>query len=347
MNLKPETLNLNETAVVILNYNGRELLRKFLPSVIQFSPAAKIIVADNFSSDGSSEVISHEFPSVELIQIPRNLGFCGGYNFALKKVEAQFYVLLNSDVEVTPGWLEPMIRLMKSNPSIASAQPKILSYNRKTAFEYAGSAGGFIDALGYPFCRGRIFNAVEEDKGQYDDTRPVFWSSGACMAIRADAFHIMGGLDDDFFAHMEEIDLCWKLIRAGYAVYCVGESSVYHVGGGTLSKSNPRKTYLNFRNGLSLIFKHLSKKELLWKLPVRIVLDWVAALSFLLAGSGKDAMAVAKAHLHFFKDLPKEYEKRKALKGHLPNFKTTQVYPRSIVMDYFLLGKNDFRKLRF
>ena len=282
-----------------------------------------------------------------MIQIPQNLGFCGGYNYALKKVEAQFYVLLNSDVEVTSGWLEPMIGLMKANPAIAAAQPKILSYQNKTHFEYAGAAGGFIDTLGYPFCRGRIFNAMEEDHGQYDDTRPVFWSSGACMAIRADAFHGMGGLDEDFFAHMEEIDLCWKLNRAGYGVYCVGKSWVYHVGGGTLSKSNPKKTYLNFRNGLSLIFKHFSKEELLWKLPVRIVLDWVAALSFLLVGSGKDALAVAKAHLHFFKDLPKDYEKRKALNDLLPDNRSAPIYPRSIVMDYFLLGRSNFRKLRF
>ena len=340
-------MNSIETAVVILNYNGRELLRKFLPSVIQFSPEAKVIIADNFSSDGSVEVLAREFPGVELIQIPQNLGFCGGYNYALKKVEAQFYVLLNSDVEVTSGWLEPMIGLMKANPAIAAAQPKILSYQNKTHFEYAGAAGGFIDTLGYPFCRGRIFNAMEEDHGQYDDTRPVFWSSGACMAIRADAFHGMGGLDEDFFAHMEEIDLCWKLNRAGYGVYCVGKSWVYHVGGGTLSKSNPKKTYLNFRNGLSLIFKHFSKEELLWKLPVRIVLDWVAALSFLLVGSGKDALAVAKAHLHFFKDLPKDYEKRKALNDLLPDNRSAPIYPRSIVMDYFLLGRSNFRKLRF
>ncbi len=340
-------MNSIETAVVILNYNGRELLRKFLPSVIQFSPEAKVIIADNFSSDGSVEILAREFPAVELIQISQNLGFCGGYNYALKKVEAQFYVLLNSDVEVTSGWLEPMIGLMKANPAIAAAQPKILSYQNKTYFEYAGAAGGFIDTLGYPFCRGRIFNAMEEDHGQYDDTRPVFWSSGACMAIRADAFHGMGGLDEDFFAHMEEIDLCWKLNRAGYGVYCVGKSWVYHVGGGTLSKSNPKKTYLNFRNGLSLIFKHFSKKELLWKLPVRIVLDWVAALSFLLVGSGKDALAVAKAHLHFFKDLPKDYEKRKALNDLLPDTRSAPIYPRSIVMDYFLLGKSNFRKLRF
>ena len=338
---------MNATAIVILNYNGRELLRKFLPSVIQFSVPARIIVADNFSSDGSSEVVLNEFPTIELIQIPANFGFCGGYNFALKKVEAEFYVLLNSDVEVTQDWLEPIVRLMRANPAIASAQPKILSYQNRTQFEYAGAAGGFIDRLGYPFCRGRIFNYSEEDTGQYNDTRRVFWSTGACMAIRARAFHEMGGLDEDFFAHMEEIDLCWKLKRAGHEVYCIGESRVYHVGGGTLSKSNPRKTYLNFRNGLSLIFKHWTTTELLWKLPLRIALDWIAALSFLLAGAGMDGLAVLKAHIHFIKDLPKEYRKRKALQEFLPGFKVTQIYPRSIVMDFFLLGRKNVKEQQF
>lgn len=336
-----------ETAVVILNFNGRDLLRKFLPSVVRFSSPAQIIVADNFSTDGSARVIASEFPTVEIIQIHENLGFCGGYNFALTKIDAQYYVLLNSDVEVTEGWLEPLIGLMRTDPKIAAAQPKILSYSKKSAFEYAGAAGGFIDSLGYPFCRGRIFNSLETDTGQYDDTRPVFWSSGACMAIRSDAFHSMGGLDEDFFAHMEEIDLCWKLNRAGYGVFCVGQSKVYHVGGGTLAKSNPRKTYFNFRNGLSLIFKHWSKTELLFKLPIRIFLDWVAACSFLIAGGGNDAVAVAKAHVHFFRDFPKDFAKRKSLNKMLTHRTAKQVYGGSIVADYFLFGKKEFKKLRF
>lgn len=337
---------MNKTAVVILNFNGRELLRQFLPSVIQFSPSAKIILADNHSTDGSVDAVQREFPSIEIIQIPENRGFCGGYNFSLKKVEAEFYVLLNSDVEVTDGWLDPIISLMSANPSIAAAQPKILSCRNQSQFEYAGAAGGFIDALGYPFCRGRIFDSLEEDTGQYNDALPIFWATGACMVIRANVFHQMGGLDEDFFAHMEEIDLCWRLHRFGYQVYYVGECQVYHLGGGTLSKSNPNKTYLNFRNGLSLIFRHLSPWDIIWKLPFRLCLDWCASLYFLFSGSGKDAMAVAKAHFHFFTGLPKEYRKRKALIGPFHDQKTGPIYRRMIVIDYFLLGRKVFKDLR-
>jgi GT2 family glycosyltransferase len=335
-----------KTAVVILNYNGRELLQQFLPSVIRFSSSARIIVADNHSTDGSGEFLSREFPSIEVIHIPENLGFCGGYNFSLKRVEAEYYVLLNSDVEVTEGWLNPIINLLNGDPTIAAAQPKILSYRSQTLFEYAGAAGGFVDALGYPFCRGRMFATLEADTGQYNDTVPVFWATGACMFIRASAFHEMGGLDEDFFAHMEEIDLCWKLHRSGYQVYYVGNCTIYHLGGGTLSKSNPNKTYLNFRNGLSLIFKHLGTGELLWKLPLRMALDWCAAMSFLLAGSGRDAIAVAKAHLHFFIGLPKEYRKRKTLIRPFQDRKAVPIYPGVVVLDYFLLGRKFFKDLR-
>ncbi len=336
-----------KTAVVILNFNGRELLRQFLPSVIQFSPSAKIFVADNHSTDGSVEVVRNEFPSIDLIQIPRNLGFCGGYNFSLKNVKAEYYVLLNSDVEVTDGWLDPIVDLMDANPSIAAGQPKILSYRNQTQFEYAGAAGGFIDALGYPFCRGRIFNSLEEDTGQYDDTVPIFWATGACMVIRAAVFHDMGGFDEDFFAHMEEIDLCWRLHRFGYRVYYTGKCHVYHLGGGTLSKSNPGKTYLNFRNGLSLIFRHLGLWELIWKLPLRLVLDWCAAVAFLASGSGKDAMAVLKAHAHFSLGLPKELKKRKALMGSFHDVKAVPIYRRMVVVDYFLRKRKRYRDLPF
>ena len=336
---------MNKTAVVILNYNGRELLRQFLPSVIQFSSSAKIIVADNHSTDGSVDVVRSEFPSIEIIQLPRNLGYCGGYNFALKEVEAEYYVLLNSDVEVTEGWLDPIIGLMRSNRSIAAAQPKIRSYRNQTQFEYAGAAGGFIDTLGYPFCRGRMFNSLETDTGQYNDSIPVFWATGACMVVNATIFHEMGGLDEDFFAHMEEIDLCWKLHRFGYEVYSVGKCHVYHLGGGTLSKSNPNKTYLNFRNGLSLIFRHLGPGELTWKLPLRMVMDWCAALSFLFAGSGKDALAVAKAHVHFLLRLPKEFRKRKALVVPFNDLMAVPIYRHMVVIDYFLKGRKRFTDL--
>ena len=240
---------MTKTAVVILNYNGEKFLREFLPVVIKLSGNAKIVVADNGSTDLSVELLKQKFPTVELIRLDNNYGFCGGYNRALKQVEAEYYVLLNSDVEVTPEWLEPLVALLDSSSDIAAAQPKVLSYNDKDHFEYAGAAGGFMDSLGYPFCRGRLFDITEKDTGQYNDTREVFWATGACLIIRSAVYHKLGGLDEDFFAHMEEIDLCWKVQRAGHKVYYCGTSHVFHVGGGTLSKSNPRKTYYNLRNG--------------------------------------------------------------------------------------------------
>ncbi|HPI79346.1 MAG TPA: glycosyltransferase family 2 protein [Cyclobacteriaceae bacterium] len=275
---------MSRTAVVILNYNGKELLEKFLPSVIGFSGDAQIIVADNQSTDGSRAFLQQAFPGVALIAIPSNLGFCGGYNFALRQVEAEYYVLLNSDVEVTANWLSPIVSLLDNDAATGAVQPKILSYRNKKQFEYAGAAGGFIDWLGYPFCRGRIFDVLEEDQGQYDDTTPIFWASGACMAIRASLYHSMGGLDETFFAHMEEIDLCWRLNRAGHKVMYCGNSTVYHVGGATLHKSNPKKAYYNFRNGMITLIKNLGKAQLAITLPIRLVLDWMAAIRFLLWG---------------------------------------------------------------
>jgi GT2 family glycosyltransferase len=340
-------LTLESTAVVILNYNGRNWLERFLPSVIQFSGNAKIIVADNASTDDSLSFLKEKFPSVEQIAIPSNRGFCGGYNFALKQVSSKYYVLLNSDVEVTPNWIEPSIQLLESSTNIAAVQPKILSYNNRSSFEYAGAAGGFIDSFGYPFCRGRIFNEIEKDNHQYDDTCPVFWATGACMFVRADRFHEFGGFDEDFFAHMEEIDLCWRFHRAGLLVYYQAQSRVYHVGGGTLATSNPKKTYFNFRNGLSLIFKNLPFTQLAWKLPLRLLLDWVAAFNFLLHGSVNDFKAIAKAHAEFFKQLSKEHKKRKAT-SHLHNKEERAlVYKGLLIVDYFLLKRRNFNQLKF
>ncbi|MEQ8425970.1 MAG: glycosyltransferase family 2 protein, partial [Cyclobacteriaceae bacterium] len=279
---------MSNVAVVILNYNGEKLLKQFLPSVIQYSGTARIIVADNNSTDRSIEVLQNDFKQVEVIPIPSNLGFCGGYNFALKKIEADFFVLLNSDVEVTPNWLTPMLQLFTDDNSVGAIQPKLLSYHDQEKFEYAGAAGGFIDTFGYPFCRGRMFNVLETDTGQYNDNVQIFWATGACMAIRAKLFHSLGGFDERFFAHMEEIDLCWRLHRAGHKVMYCGDSKVFHVGGATLDKSNPKKTYYNFRNGLMMIIKNLSLSDLVFKLPIRIILDWVAAFTFLLSGKGKD-----------------------------------------------------------
>jgi GT2 family glycosyltransferase len=338
---------MSEVAVVILNFNGKKFLEKFLPSVIKYSEGAKIVVADNGSTDDSADLIRNSFPAVELIRIDTNLGFCGGYNFALKKVDATYYVLLNSDVEVTENWLGPVIELFRTNPNIAAIQPKVLSYNCKDEFEYAGAGGGYIDALGYPFCRGRIFETVEKDNQQYDDVVPIFWATGACHFVRSKLYHELGGLDEDYFAHMEEIDFCWRLKRAGHQIYYQGKSIVYHVGGGTLSSASPKKTYLNFRNCLSLIIKHFSTSELVWKLPLRLMLDWTAALKFLLQPSPKDALAVLRAHVAFFGSLKGELVKRRKLASQLNNFKVKQVYPRWLVVDHYLLKKNKFSDLDF
>lgn len=330
---------MTEVAIVILNYNGRKFLEQFLPSVIEHSEGARVIVADNGSTDTSVAFLREKFPTVQLICSHTNRGFCGGYNFALRQVNATYYVLLNSDVEVTPGWLWPVIDLFRSNPKLGAAQPKVLSYRNKAQFEYAGAGGGLIDRLGYPFCRGRIFNFLEEDQGQYNDARPIFWATGACHFVRAELYHQLGGLDEDYFAHMEEIDFCWRLQRAGYEVYYQGASTVYHVGGGTLSSLSPKKTYYNFRNCLSMITKHMPMNELAWKLPVRLVLDWIAALKFLLQPSPADAWAVVKAQVYFFLHLPAELKKRRMLGKSLLGFKTTTpTYPHSIVVDCFLLG---------
>lgn len=337
---------MHSIAIVILNYNGRLWLELFLPSVIHHSGLAKIVVADNCSTDDSIALLKERFPSVVRIEIPSNLGFCGGYNFALRQVKEKYYVLLNSDVEVTSGWLEPIFALFETDEHIAAAQPKILSYQNKARFEYAGAAGGYIDALGYPFCRGRIFGKLEEDQGQYNDVRPVFWATGACLFIRSEVYHRMNGLDEDFFAHMEEIDLCWRLHRAGYAVYYHGGSTVYHVGGGTLAASNPNKTYLNYRNGLSLIFKNLSPFQLMWKLPLRIALDWISAFKFLSEGSVANFLAVGKAHLHFIKRINRDSEKRKEAATRW-KYHAKQIYKRSLVFDFYILGKRHFSDMKF
>ncbi|CAN5515270.1 glycosyltransferase family 2 protein [soil metagenome] len=336
---------MTNTAVVILNYNGSELLQKFLPSVIQHSTGARIVVADNGSTDNSIEILTKEFPSIELISIGANLGFCGGYNYALRNIREAYSVLLNSDVEVTAGWLVPLVNQLDGNPKAAAAQPKILSYHQKHLFEYAGAAGGFVDSLGYPFCRGRLFYYIEEDHGQYNNTMEVFWASGACLMIRTKLFQEMGGLDEDFFAHMEEIDLCWRLQRAGHRIVYEGRSKVYHVGGGTLAVSNPYKTYLNFKNGLSLIYKNLPAGELAVKFPVRIVLDWVASLKFALSGSFQDGRSVIRAHRHFFGNWGKEIKRRKAT-AKLGYSKLASQYHGLIVWDFFISGKRKYSQLK-
>lgn len=332
---------MTRVAVVILNYNGEKLLPQFLPSVIRHSGDAEVIVADNGSTDDSLRVLTL-FPQVTVLPLPGNFGFCGGYNRALRRVTADYYVLLNSDVEVTENWLTPMKALLDNHPRIASVQPKILSYRQRHLFEYAGAGGGFLDALGYPFCRGRLFDHVEEDKGQYDDERPVFWTSGACMMVRAEKFHQHGGFDEDFFAHMEEIDLCWKLNRSENELFYCGKSHVYHLGAGTLGYQHPHKTYLNFRNGLSLIFKHLDTFELIYKLPLRIALDWVAALIFLMKGQGRNFVSVLRAHASFAGQMRRLMGKRRKIRRQYPSYPRDNMHRGLIVVDYYLRRRRYF-----
>ncbi len=334
---------MSHTAIVILNYNGEKLLQQFLPSVIQHSQQAEIIVADNGSTDQSLLILARDFPSVRIITLDKNYGFCGGYNRALNQVDADYYVLLNSDVEVAPYWLDPLIHLLDKDKQIAAVQPKILSYHQKNKFEHAGAAGGLIDSLGYPFCRGRIFSHVEVDEGQYNDEVEIFWATGACMIVRSKLYHQFNGLDEDFFAHMEEIDLCWKLHRAGFKIYYSGKSTVYHVGAGTLDYSSPRKTYLNFRNGLSLIFKHLGSDEMIYKIPVRILLDWLAAFIFLIKFQPGNTFAVLRAHLHFLKNLERDKAKRRAIHTDYPTYPRSVVAKGIILVDYYLKGKKLYR----
>ena len=336
----------SKVAVVILNWNGKSFLEKFLPIVIKNSSNAQIIVADNQSSDDSVSFLKAHFPKVRVIINPSNDGFATGYNLALKQVQAEYYVLLNSDVEVTENWLEPIITLLDSNKQIAACQPKILDYNHKTKFEYAGASGGFIDKYGYPFCRGRIFNVLEEDKGQYNSSEEVFWATGACMFVRAEAFWKVGGFDDDYFAHMEEIDLCWRMKNVGYHIYVEPKSCVYHVGGGTLNKLSPRKTFLNFRNNLITLTKNASPRFLFFKILYRMILDGVAAFKFLLEGSGSHFIAVIKAHFSFYAHLPSTLKKRDEMRL-MDGFKdtTTGVYTKNMVYAHFVKGLKHYSEL--
>jgi len=326
-----------KVAVVILNWNGKSFLEKFLPIVLKFSDDTQIIVADNQSTDDSVEYLKNNFPQVSVIVNPSNDGFAQGYNLALKQIKAEYYVLLNSDVEVTANWLIPIIQLMDSNPKIAACQPKILDYNHKTKFEYAGAVGGFMDKYGYPFCRGRIFNELEEDKGQYNDALEVFWATGACMFVRAEAFWKVGGFDGDYFAHMEEIDVCWRMKNIGYQIYVEPKSVIYHVGGGTLNKLSPKKTFLNFRNNLITLTKNASPRFLFFKIIYRMILDGVAAFKFLFEGNGSHFFAVIKAHFSFYKHLPSTLKKRDDMRL-MPEFKdsTIGVYENNIVFMHFV-----------
>lgn len=331
-----------KTAVVILNWNGKKFLKEFLPGVIENSKGhAEVIIADNASSDGSMEYLQQYHPEIRIIRFDRNHGFATGYNLALEEIQADYYVLLNSDIQVTENWIPPVLELMEKDPLIAACQPKIRSFHEPEKFEYAGAAGGFIDRYGYPFCRGRLFQSVEDDHGQYDDTREVFWATGACMFVRAKCYHEVGGLDDHFFAHMEEIDFCWRLKNTGYKVmFCPG-SIIYHIGGGTLPKNNARKTYLNIRNNIIMLYKNLEPDQL-WKVfATRIVLDWIAAIKFLVDGGFKDMWAVARAHMHIIRNLQKLRKKREKI----PHHRVSGIYWGNVVGEHYLKGKKKFTDL--
>lgn len=326
-------------AIVILNWNGKKFLAQFLPTLLNTCDSnAQVIVADNNSTDDSISFLKEQFPSVRIIQNESNGGFSKGYNEAFQQIEAQYYCLLNSDIEVTPHWIDPILEMLDADQNIAAVQPKILSYKEKTKFEYAGAAGGYLDYLGYPFCRGRVFESIEEDKGQYDTPKQVFWATGACLFVRSDIYHQLGGLDEDFFAHMEEIDFCWRINNLGYKIMIEPKSVVYHVGGGTLPKNNAFKTYLNFRNNLFLLLKNLPKHRILITFFMRFFLDQVAAVVFLLKGQYKDFFAVWKAIFHFAKG----FKKMKAKRGVIQDKVFAMTYPHSIVFAFFIQKKRNF-----
>ncbi len=338
---------MTKTAVVILNWNGKDYLEKFLPSVTMFSndENTKVIVADNASSDDSIAFIKEKYPQVEIIKNDKNHGFAGGYNKALERVEAEYFVLLNSDVEVTKNWISPIIDLMDSNKKIAACQPKIKAYYNKTLFEHAGAAGGYIDKFGYPFCRGRILDKLEVDNGQYDQAKQVFWATGACLFVRSDVYKQSGGLDEDFFAHMEEIDMCWRINNLGYEIYCEPKSVVYHVGGGTLNKSNPMKTYLNFRNNLYMLYKNLPNDKLKSIMFKRKILDGIAGLKFLLSFDFKHFTSVLKAHKSYYAELKKLKSKRKNISRENNETTYSLIHNKSIVWQYFAKKIDRFSEL--
>lgn len=334
---------MQEAAIIILNYNGEEMLRKFLPSVSQFS-TFQVFVADNGSKDGSVELLKTDFPQIKTILLDSNFGYTGGYNRALETLRGSFayYILLNSDVMVEQDWDVTLIRFLQENKSVAAVQPKILSFTHPGFFDHAGAGGGFIDSLGYPYCRGRIFETLEKDDNQYDDSVEVDWTSGACMAIRADVFHDLGGFDEAFFAHMEEIDLCWRIKKLGYSVYYCGNSRVWHVGGGTLHKSNPRKTLLNFRNNLLMLYKNSASKRFFFIYLTRLVLDLLAAFIFVLRGNIQDGKAVFAAHLEFH-SMKKNISFQPTILQK--NYKARPSDRMSILFDYYIRGKKTFDSL--
>lgn len=330
---------MKKIAIVILNWNGVKLLEQFLPSIVQYSPEATIYVADNASTDASVTFVQEKFPEIKIIQNTGNYGYAKGYNEALQQVKEEVYALVNSDIEVTENWLIPILELFENDSKVAIVQPKILDFKDKTKLEYAGAAGGFIDKYGYPFCRGRIFDTLETDFNQYNDEINIFWATGACMFIRKEVFRELNGLDADFFAHQEEIDLCWRAFNKGYTAKYCGKSTVYHVGGATLHTGSPMKTFLNFRNSLWMLTKNLPSNQLLPVLFIRLCLDGIAGIKFLAEGKPKHIVAILKAHFYFYTHFSKNYKKRDSIQKR--NYYNT----KSIVYQYYVKKVTLFTKL--
>jgi GT2 family glycosyltransferase len=333
-----------KVSVVILNWNGKKHLQQFLPSVLASTYSnVEIVLADNASTDDSVDFVQKNYPEIKILRLSENFGFAKGYNEALKQVEADYFVLLNSDVEVESGWIEPVIELMESDTNIGACQPKLRMYADKRLFEYAGAAGGWLDRLGYPFSRGRIFDICEEDHGQYDDIAQIFWASGAAMFVRSEVYKELGGLDEYFFAHQEEIDMCWRMQLHGYKIMVCPKSVVYHVGGGTLPKGNERKVYLNFRNNLIMMAKNLPVAMALWKIPYRFLLDAISAWKTLLAGETHYITAILRAHGSFIKWLM--FERKKSVFAKKRTGKLHGYYTHSVVWKHFILGEKSFSEI--
>ncbi len=338
---------MKNVAVAILNWNGKHFLEKFLPAVISNSTGQGIMVyvIDNASTDESVSFLKKKHPEVKIIQLDKNYGFAGGYNRGLQEIQADYYLLLNSDVEVTPGWIPPLFKAFENDENLVACMPKIKSLHNKDSFEYAGAAGGFIDKYGYTFCRGRIFGDVEKDSGQYDNTIQVFWTTGACMMIKSNVFHEFGGFDEYFFAHMEEIDLCWRMKNKNHKLCYVHESVVYHLGGGTLPQNNPRKTFLNYRNNLLLLYKNLPSEQLYKVLLIRLLLDYLSALYYFKNADFKSIMPIVKAHSAFFKALKHYKEHRKNSLSPSPSHRHQEMFDKSLVFSYFIRRKKKFSEL--
>jgi GT2 family glycosyltransferase len=338
----------HDTAVVILSYNGRKWHELFLPKIVeQAKDSYDVVVVDNASTDDTYQYLQDNYPTIKLVQIAINRGFANGYYEGLKQIQAKYYILLSSDFEVTDNWFPPLLQAMRQHPDLAACQPKIRYWREREYFEYAGAGGGFMDNYGYLFCRGRIFNTLEQDHHQYDDDVEVFWASGGCFMVRADVYHQLGGLDLDLYAHMEEVDLCWRMKNAGYRIGYIGSSVVFHVGGSVISYGSPQKLFYNFRNSLILLMKNERGSKLLWLFPLRFILDGIAGIQLLFQGKPSHTFTIIKAHFNFYGTLGKWLKRRRANKALITNRNLEGIYPHSIIRQYFLGGKKKFTDLNW